>query len=220
MPISIDSRQDLANMINSLSLLDLDLIGARFTWSNRCIGEDLIQVKLDRDLVSPNWIHNYSYKVNALSHVGSYHFPICLLVTPLSGRKAFPFKFDKMWLMDPDIHDKIMDWQNIYIQGTTMFRIAKKLSNAKSNIQRQNKPSFGNIFKIKDKLKMDLEEVQKHIQDFGFDNDVSNKEIKILTKLHDIISKEEKFWKQRYRDLWLKSGDQKTKYDDPQAQGF
>lgn len=30
-PIYIDSRQDLADMINSLSLLDLDLIGAKFT---------------------------------------------------------------------------------------------------------------------------------------------------------------------------------------------
>lgn len=55
LPISIDSRQDLDDMINSLGLLDLDLIGAKFMWSKKCSGEDPIQVKLDRGLISPDW---------------------------------------------------------------------------------------------------------------------------------------------------------------------
>lgn len=94
-----------------------------------------------------------------------------------------------------EIQDKILEWWNIDIQGMTMFRIVKKLSNVKSNIQRWNKSTFGNIFKAKEKLKLELAEVQEHIQAYGFDIDVSNKEIDILTKLHDIISKEEEFWK-------------------------
>lgn len=66
-PISIDNRQDLADMINSLSLLNLDLIGAKFTWSNRHSGEDLIHVKLDMGLISLDWIQNASYKLNAFA---------------------------------------------------------------------------------------------------------------------------------------------------------
>lgn len=41
--ISEDSKKDLSNMINSLGLMDLDLNGARFTWSNRSSGSDIIK---------------------------------------------------------------------------------------------------------------------------------------------------------------------------------
>ncbi|XP_059066199.1 uncharacterized protein LOC131857544 [Cryptomeria japonica] len=43
--IQIDSKLDLANFINGQGLVELDLSGASFTWSNRRVGTDLIQPK-------------------------------------------------------------------------------------------------------------------------------------------------------------------------------
>ncbi|XP_059068841.1 uncharacterized protein LOC131859266 [Cryptomeria japonica] len=191
MPISDESRQDLADMINSLGLLDLDLLGDKFTWFNRRSGGDLIQVRLDRAIISPEWIHDASCRLNVLSRIGLDHFPICLSISPLIKRKVFPFKFEKMWLLAPDIHDNISKWWNVDIQGTAMFRVAKKLSNVKSNIQLWNKSSFSNIFQIKEKLKKDFDDVQSQIQDVGYDPIVMDKEVELFTKIHDIISKEE-----------------------------
>lgn len=115
MPVSNESGQDLADMINSLGLLNLDLLGDKFTWSNRRSGWDLIQVKLDKGIISPKWIRNASCRLNALFRIGSDHFQICLSISPLTGRKAFPSRFEKMWLLALDIHDNISKWCNVDI---------------------------------------------------------------------------------------------------------
>lgn len=46
-----DSMKDLASFININDLLDMEMHGVKFTWSNNRKGVDLIQVKLDRLLV-------------------------------------------------------------------------------------------------------------------------------------------------------------------------
>ena len=46
-----DSMKDLADFINNNDLLDMEMDGVKFTWSNNKKGVDLFQVKLDRLLV-------------------------------------------------------------------------------------------------------------------------------------------------------------------------
>ena len=52
----LDNKMDLSNFINSLAFMDMDILGGRFTWSNRSIGGDCIQVHLDSALISPDWL--------------------------------------------------------------------------------------------------------------------------------------------------------------------
>jgi len=56
MPQDWDNKHDLSNFINGLAFLDLDLLGGGFTWSNKHLGKDCIQVRLDRALISPDWL--------------------------------------------------------------------------------------------------------------------------------------------------------------------
>lgn len=65
-----------------------------------------------------------------------------------------------MWISHPALKEEIRKWWNIRIQGTAMFRIAKKLREVKYNFKKWKKESFGNIFRIKSELQMDLGEVQ------------------------------------------------------------
>lgn len=124
-----DSKQDLLDMINSLGLLDLDLGGAKFTWSTMRSGLYNIQVRLDRGLIFVDWLLDSSYCFSSLSKIGCDHFPISLSISSLTRRQAFPFTFEKMWTLNTDLYEYIEEWWDSNIQGTTMFRVAKKTAN-------------------------------------------------------------------------------------------
>ena len=83
---NLDNKLDLSNFINSLAFKDMDLLGGRFTWSNRCIGVDCTQVYLDRVLISPVWLQSSLCRLSLLPRVGSNHSPISLSINPLMVR--------------------------------------------------------------------------------------------------------------------------------------
>ena len=53
---SQESKLDLANFIHNLAFMDVDLLGGSFTWSNKRVRGECIQVCLDRALISPRWL--------------------------------------------------------------------------------------------------------------------------------------------------------------------
>lgn len=110
------------------------------------MGGDNIQVHLDQALISFDWLNSFSRKISLLPRIGSDHSPLSLSLVPLSSKKKFPFYFEKMWLSHPDIKQQVVSRWDIQVNGTTMFRIVKKLRNVKSWIRIWNKEDFGNIF--------------------------------------------------------------------------
>lgn len=190
-----DSRYDLMNLIIGNALLDLDIKGASFTWSNWNVGDALIQVKLECALITPNWLVSYSLLPLALTRLGSDHFPLSLSVDLLGRKKFFSFRFEKMWTYHPDLKNMVHDWWNIQVDGTTMYRVAKKLSNVKNNVRKWNQSSFGHIFLEKEEVNQELLVVQQSIQVSGYDQALVLKENTLLSRLHNIVAKEEEFWK-------------------------
>lgn len=81
--------------INDLSLLDVDLQEADFTWNNKISGKECIWVRLDIALISLDWLLDSSYSLLALTRVGSNHSPISTGIEALSKRKSFPFDLIK-----------------------------------------------------------------------------------------------------------------------------
>lgn len=194
--VHMDSKQDLANFINEQCLIDLHLSGAKYTWTNRRMGDELIQVSLDRTLISTDWLHHYFFSLNSISKIRSDHFPISFLVEPKGGKRKFPFRFEKMWLSHPSLYSSIKSWWYVEIDGTALFCIAKKLKVAKEKDRKWNKETFVDIYMIKYSLQSELNLIQDQIKREGYVGDNFSKESEILSKYHNIISREEIFWKQ------------------------
>ena len=98
-----------------------------------------------------------------------------------------------MWSSHPSLHNKIKEWWGIEVDGTTMYKVAKKLRFIKLEICKWNKLDFGNIFQDKERILGYLAEVQNDIQTWGYDDKFLNSKKEILVELHNIVGKEEMF---------------------------
>ncbi|XP_059068325.1 uncharacterized protein LOC131858874 [Cryptomeria japonica] len=148
--IQMDSKQDLADFINDQCLIDLDYFGASYTWTNRRVGDELIQVILDQALISMEWLHLYYCSLNVMIRVGFDHFPISFVAETKGGRRRkFPFRFEKMWVSHLSFLNCVTEWWNVQFDGTALFRIAKKLRIVKDKVRKWNKEAFDDIFLLK-----------------------------------------------------------------------
>lgn len=131
----LDNRTGLMDFINANALIDVDLTEASYTWSNRRDGGDLIQVRLDRSLITRDWILKYRCSLSVINRIGSDHYPISFVAESIKSNRCFPFRFEKMWISHPSLENSIANWWNINVDGSTMYKVAKKLRNIKDNIK-------------------------------------------------------------------------------------
>ena len=87
------------------------------------------------------------------------------------------------------------NWWNIKIEGTALYQVASKLINVKKKVKIWNKRCFGNIFDNKSIIKEELQLIQDRIQREGYSMDLAMEENEKMVKYHDIITKEEIYWR-------------------------
>lgn len=96
--VADDSHSYLMNFINDNLLLNLDLGGVSYTWSNMHARDALIQVKLDWALISLDWLQFFSCSLFSLTRLRSDHFPISLNVELMGCKSPFPSDLKKCGL--------------------------------------------------------------------------------------------------------------------------
>jgi len=209
------SQQVFMSFINKCGLVDIETVNGWFTWNNRRTGGHSIASRLDRFLISENYlVNNGDINASVLPAAGSDHWPVCLRwgVGGKSGRK--PFRFEAFWLTHPDISSLITTWwKDSEDPGDhSMYSFQQRLKLLKIKLKEWNKNHFGNIFQEKARLERRLEEIQQKGMQEGFSEGLLKEEEAILNSIAQRETQEEIFWKEKSRNRWLREGERNTKF--------
>eukprot|EP00253_Pinus_taeda_P028175 PITA_28175 len=151
---------------------------------------------------------------NILPSGGSDHWPISLMVEIPGKPRNKPFRFEKFWIEHPNFLTMVEKWwsEPLDEEGSKMFILQKKLKNIKLRLKDWNKTVFGNIFQEKEIIEQKLEQIHKDGVAGCRDEEACEQEKDLTQQWHNRCKQEESLWKQKSRILWLKEGEQNTKF--------
>ncbi|KAL7186017.1 hypothetical protein ACSBR2_027885 [Camellia fascicularis] len=198
------------DFLNTLELVDVPMIGRKHTWCNSQEGERWS--RLDRFLVSPEWLAWFSFKLWGLSRSLSDHCPILLMEDERDwGPK--PFRFLNAWVLYPTFLDKVKSvWEDTQVDRWAGLRLKVKLKALKEALKVWNIEVFRNV-------EYKLKEVENaiHVLDLAADerplNDIEiSKRREVKGEIRKLRKMKEWIWVQKSRVNWALKGDRNTRY--------
>ncbi|XP_028091888.1 uncharacterized protein LOC114292180 [Camellia sinensis] len=149
---------DFNELIENLEVCDIPMLGRKFTWCNSLQGDKWS--RLDRFLLSPEWLQKFNFKLWGLPRRLSDHCPILLLEDKKDwGPK--PFRFLNAWTLHPlfkSFVEKI--WKETPVDSWAGFQCLRKLKSLRIALKQWNQEVFGNV-----DYKLKLLEEELHVLD-------------------------------------------------------
>lgn len=211
--------EDFTNFVDNNGLMDIPPSQGMYTWSNRRDGYAQIAVRLDRFLLSQEWkLQHFQITSDILPYPESDHYPITLSLTRVANINHYQgkssFKFERMWLRHPHFLQHLKQWwvSAPFVPGSKMYQFAMKMKHIKKQIKQWNRDVFKNVFNQKEIVRVQLEDIHTDIIQNGITNDTYIKQKNLQNEWEELCGREEEYWRQKSRELWLQQGDKNTKY--------
>ncbi|KAG7589022.1 Zinc knuckle CX2CX4HX4C [Arabidopsis suecica] len=194
-----------AEMISVCDMEEMVSQGNRFTWAGRR-GDHWIQSRLDRAFGNKEWIAQFPASNQVFLDLrGSDHRPV--LVNLMSSPQTYrgQFRFDKRFLFKPGVKKAIM-WAWNSRNAHQGFNVAERLKACRKALSSWKRNNNMNSQEKIHKCEAALEKAQSEV----WPNRQSVFSLK--KELAFAYREEEKYWFQKTRQKWLRSGNRNSQF--------
>nr|XP_023884749.1 uncharacterized protein LOC111996948 [Quercus suber] len=175
-----------SDFIENNFLVDLPLEGASFTWFRDSDPKSVSRI--DRTLVSADWEDHFgNVSQRVLPRVIFNHCSI-LVESGVVGRGRGAFKFENMWLKVEGFVEKVQQW---WIR---------------------NKEVFGDLAFKKKSLLSELLGLDAKEDILGLSHEDQARRTQVKGEIEVLACMEETFWRQKSSALYVKEGDNNTRF--------
>ncbi|XP_060965673.1 uncharacterized protein LOC115711034 [Cannabis sativa] len=191
--------------LDDCNLTELPLVGYPFTWEKGRNGDNWVEERLDKALVTYTWLSLFPQSTLYNLEVStSDHCPILLVFKGVSPSVSFnAFRFENAWIREPLCKQLVQGcWE-----GSGSSNIQEKLHRCGEVLGRWGRDITGDFRKRIDKCKKQIRNTK-----WGRDQSSIHQHNEAKVNLSEVLAQREAFWKQRSKQFWLNSGDRNTKY--------
>ncbi|GAU24549.1 hypothetical protein TSUD_148900 [Trifolium subterraneum] len=207
---SLTEIGEFCKFIEELELVDLPLVGRRFTWYH---ANGRAMSRIDRILISDEWALRWgNCDLWVLPRDVSDHCPLILKYNQ-DGWGPKPFRFNNFWLQNKKLKEVVEScWSNLRVEGWMGFVLKEKLKGLKSTLKEWHKKEYESLEARVEELMGEISELDKRGEEVG----LSQHEVEIRKEkfggLWKLLKSKEALLFQRSRSKWLKEGDANTNF--------
>lgn len=169
--------------------------------------------RLDRFLFSMEWEESFkNIRQKLMPRAMSDHCPVTLECGDWEHKRS-NFKFENWWLKVEGFKELVHSWWNEFIaEGCPDYKLNVKLRMLKQKLKDWSKTTFGEMTNKKNSLLEELAGIDLTMESRDLTEEEMMVRATIVVELEDMAKNEEAKWRQKSRVLWLKQGDNNTKF--------
>ncbi|GJU23286.1 hypothetical protein Tco_1156628 [Tanacetum coccineum] len=208
----LDRHNDFKDCVYNVEVMDINSSGLHYTWNKKPKGGHGLLKKLDRVMGNIEFIDAFlDSHVVFQPYRNSDHAPAVLNIPNLPFSKPKPFKFFNFLVHKKQYRDIVSNAWNVASEGHMMYQIVTKLKTIKKPF-RKLLHDQGNLNDRVNKLRIELDEVQKAFDLNPNDLSLKDEEAVYVQAFNEAKLDEERFLKQKAKIEWLDVGDTNSAY--------